>query len=69
MFVKPGPNERGPGGQHVVRIPRTHELLPPEGREVPANRFWHRRLLAGDVVLVETPAVDETQHPAEGRTP
>lgn len=53
MFVKPGPNSEGPNGQHVVRVPRTRETFPAEGREVPDNdTFWLRRLRAGDVVLV-----------------
>lgn len=60
MFVKPGPNADGPDGQHIVRIPNTHECLPAGGRDVPENRFWHRRLLAGDVVLATPDAPEAT---------
>lgn len=55
MFVKPGPNEDGPDGLHVVRIPHTHALLPAEGQEVPDNQFWQRRLMQGDVVRATSP--------------
>lgn len=59
MFVKPGPNPDGPDGLHVVRVPRTHEALPAEGREVPDTFFWHRRLAHGDVVLAEKPTTGD----------
>lgn len=53
MFVKPGPHPDKPGATLVVRIPHTHALLPAEGAEVPENLFWVRRVLHGDVVVVE----------------
>ena len=33
----------------LVRDPASLELLPAEGREVPRNQFWLRRLRDGDV--------------------
>ena len=43
MRVKPAP-------PRMVRDPLTRQLLPEEGREVPDNQFWRRRLRDGDVV-------------------
>jgi hypothetical protein len=58
MFVKPGANPDGPDGHHMVRMPRAdaYAVLPAEGREVLDNRFWHRRLRDGDVVLADPPS-------------
>ena len=36
----------------VIRDPHTMQVLPPEGAEVPDNVYWHRRLIAGEVVRV-----------------
>jgi len=60
MYVKPGPHPHDSGKTLKVRIPNTHELLPDEGREVPENQFWMRRLLHGDVVPAEPPAPHTT---------
>lgn len=52
MKVTPAPGR-------AVRDPRTFQLLPKEGREVPDNDpFWLRRLRDGDVVRApqQTPA-------------
>jgi Protein of unknown function (DUF2635) len=38
----------------LVRDPVTKQLLPAEGREVPDDQFWRRRLRDGDIVL-DTP--------------
>lgn len=46
MFVKPS----SPG--LVVRDPVTMERLPDNGRDVPNNSYWQRRIIDGDVVLV-----------------
>lgn len=59
MYVKPGPHPTEQGKTLKVRIPNTHELLPEEGREVPDNQFWMRRLQHGDVVLAEPAAEHE----------
>ena len=40
----------------IVRDPRSHRILPLEGREVPDDRYWQRRLADGDVVLAALPA-------------
>lgn len=45
MFVKPAPGR-------AVRDPRTYELLPEDGRNVPDDSFWLRRLRDGDVEQV-----------------
>ncbi|WP_207458653.1 DUF2635 domain-containing protein [Azospirillum sp. SYSU D00513] len=49
MFVKPAAGL-------LVRDPVNREPLPAEGREVPDDQFWHRRLADGDVVLAKPPA-------------
>jgi hypothetical protein len=42
-----------PTAGRLVRQPiPPYELLPAEGREVPDNQFWRRRLRDGDVVVV-----------------
>lgn len=46
MFVKPKDGLS-------VRCPIRGEPLPKEGRVVPDNTFWRRRLRDGDVVLAE----------------
>lgn len=47
----------------VIRDPHTKQPLPAEGGEVPDNSFWNRRLVAGEVVLLDEPA------PPTGREP
>lgn len=37
----------------VIRDPRSRRPLPESGAEVEASSYWRRRLVAGDVVLVE----------------
>ncbi len=49
MFVRPRPGLK-------VRDPYLKDLLPEEGREVPEDPYWHRRLRDQDVELV-APAV------------
>lgn len=48
----------------IVRDPITHVPLPEEGRRVPNNSFWRRRVKAGDAVEVlaaaPPPAVRES---------
>lgn len=44
----------------VVRDPRTMQILPEEGRDVPDTSFWHRRIRDGDVTVEDAPA--ETPH-------
>lgn len=38
----------------IIRDPITKQPLPAQGREVPDNSFWRRRLADGEVVLVDT---------------
>lgn len=53
MIVKPAI----PGA--VIRDPQTRQPLPAEGGRVPDDsKFWVRRLLAGEVVLVKEVAPD-----------
>ena len=47
VFLKPKPGL-------LVRDPTTLQPLPESGREVAPNSYWQRRLLAGDVVLVDS---------------
>jgi len=44
-----------PAEGRMVRDPRTMLLLPEEGREVPCDQFWMRRLRDGDVIKDEAP--------------
>ncbi len=37
----------------VIRDPRTKKKLPPEGARVPDTSFWRRRILSGEVILME----------------
>ena len=39
----------------VIRDPDLMDLIPAEGREVPASPYWVRRLNDGDVVLTSPP--------------
>jgi hypothetical protein len=42
--------------QHaIVRDPYDFSILPPEGKEVPDNRYWRRRLRQGDIKLGQPP--------------
>lgn len=50
MFVKPAPGLR-------VRDPLSRLHLPDEGKDVPENSYWLRRVRAGDVVRSEAPPV------------
>ena len=50
MRVKPA----SPG--LVICDPDTRRRLPDEGAEVNETQFWVRRLLGGDVVLIDDPA-------------
>lgn len=45
-------------GREGLRDPITRIKIPAQGREVPENPFWHRRLVHGDVSL--TPPEAET---------
>ena len=56
MFVKPGPNPRKLGSLLKVRVPRTRQILPEAGQDVPNTAFWIRRLRDGDVVRATPPA-------------
>lgn len=54
MFVKPKAGL-------IVRDPITKRPLLPEGREVPADGYWLRRLRSGDVV--EVAQIPDSQEP------
>lgn len=48
----------------VIRDPDTRQPIPAEGREVPKNAFWVRRLRDGDV-REAAPAPAAQQKPAK----
>lgn len=48
MFVKPAPGVK-------VRDPISMLHIPEEGRDVPENNYWTRKIAAGDVVRVAAP--------------
>ncbi|MGA9224106.1 MAG: DUF2635 domain-containing protein [Pseudomonas graminis] len=45
-----------PAKGRAVPDPETGELLLPEGRDVPDDAYWRRRLADGDVVIPNPPA-------------
>lgn len=49
MFVKPAPGL-------IVRDPLHMTPVPPQGREVPDISYWHKRVLDGDLIVVERAA-------------
>lgn len=46
MFLQPAPGR-------VVPDPERRDLLPAQGRDVPASTYWLRRVADGDVVMVD----------------
>ena len=44
-----------PAADLTVIDPTTGRALPAEGAEVVVNKYWTRRILDGDVVVVQTP--------------
>lgn len=52
MFIKPAPGKR-------CKDPKTMELVPERGRNVPRNGYWIRRLKDGDCVLAEKDVAHE----------
>ncbi|MBP0492170.1 DUF2635 domain-containing protein [Roseomonas indoligenes] len=46
----------------AVRDPELNDALPSEGRDVPRNEYWLRRIAEGDVREVE----EKPAKPAEG---
>jgi hypothetical protein len=69
MFVKPGPRRDDPSQPLLVRKPN-RQFLSPEGEHVPDDdRYWHKMLGEGDIVLAEPPIVlaePPKEHTAEG---
>lgn len=56
MFVKPAEGLQ-------VRDPVTRRLLPAEGKEVPENVYWIRRLRSKDIVLTSPDMLSINQIP------
>lgn len=52
-----------PAPGRTVRDPKTLRFLPEEGRDVPLDQFWRRRLRDGDVVQAEAPAATHAPAP------
>lgn len=50
MRVHPNPNRTVDGNPLQVRDPGRGDILPPEGRHVPRDTYWLRRLQARDVL-------------------
>ena len=47
----------------VVRDPTTRLPLPAEGEAKPLDTYWSRRLVDGDVVIVEQPPIKAAGKP------
>jgi hypothetical protein len=60
MFVKPAPGR-------AVRDPHTYQLLPDDGRNVPDDSFWLRRLRDGDVVEEEDKRAEHHRRPGPAK--
>lgn len=45
-----------PAEGRMVPDPDRGDVLPKEGRTVPKNQWWMRRLRDGDVVMITAPA-------------
>ena len=56
-----------PAPGRAVRDPRSMQLLPEDGREVPdRDPFWHRRLRDGDVTVAQPPPPDPPPETGRG---
>ena len=57
-----------PAAGRIVRYPTPpYAMLPAEGREVPDNQYWRRRIRDGDVeIITEHEARRALRHHAEG---
>jgi len=53
----------------VVRDPATRAPLPPEGAELTDSTYWQRRLIDGDVILVQTPPEQAPKTPQRSKQP
>lgn len=63
--VKPNPDRKVGKKPLQVRDPQSGEFIPRDGKSVPRNPYWQRRLRDGDVVLCDAPAAK----PAKGAKP
>ncbi len=45
-----------PVENRIVPDPYMNDALPAEGRKVELDQYWNRRLLDGDITIVEEPA-------------
>ena len=57
MYVKPAPGR-------TVPDPQRADFLPADGREVPDNQWWNRRVEDNDVIVTDPPPV---QAPVQGK--
>jgi hypothetical protein len=57
MYVIPAP------GLSIVD-PDRHDVIPPEGRDVPEQPYWHHRLRDRDVTLKPVPVILPPPAPA-----
>ncbi|MBQ9236116.1 MAG: DUF2635 domain-containing protein [Alphaproteobacteria bacterium] len=65
MRVKPNPNRKVDDKALQVFDPVHCDYLPEEGREVPNNAYWMRRLQVQDVVEATADAKAEKTEPAK----
>lgn len=63
MFVKPAPGKK-------IRDPRDprRAYLPESGREVPEETYWIRRLVDGDILVVEFDQIPDSEEVAAEST-
>lgn len=52
----------------VIRDPHTKQVLPADGGDVPDSNFWMRRLLAGEVKRIDSPAQPTGNEPLASLT-
>lgn len=51
LFVRPAEGLQ-------VRFPGTNDILPAEGKHVPDDKYWRRRLAAKDVIEAAPPVAE-----------
>jgi hypothetical protein len=82
MFIKPNSlNKTADGTPVQVFDPIHKDFIPADGRAVPDNEYWFRRLRAGEVIKIDklptkkgktkekAPSPDVTKDPSETKDP
>lgn len=68
MFVKPNPEKTVDGKTLEVFDPVRRDFIPAEGREVPNNAYWIRRLQTADVIRPSATEIITASEPEKTKT-